>query len=301
MIKIRLLKRTAITMALLVASTFLALAQSPKVHTVKQGETLESIAKKYSVKKEEILNINQEASKDIYPGMELFIPNKSSSSSNYGNVAYSDDSQGGQSVDNDRSNKMSYEVNDTRYQQFVGKGFETHTGIGKFSNESQGFSNYTSFGVGFSTSALFSEHSPFFVETELNLIYTKSKEEEHGVKTTFTMISSTLPLNVGYIIAIPNTKVAFCPFVGLSGKFHYYGKIKTEYKGESESSNVFDESDMGKDNKYNDLQLAWQAGLKFCIRGTNTAFLRLSYGEDLTELAKKLKMKQFTLAIGCYF
>ena len=301
MIKIRLLKRTAITMALLVASTFLALAQSPKVHTVKQGETLESIAKKYSVKKEEILNINQEASKDIYPGMELFIPNKSSSSSNYGNVASSDDSQGGQSVDNNRSNKMSYEVNDTRYQQFVGKGFETHTGIGKFSNESQGFSNYTSFGVGFSTSALFSEHSPFFVETELNLIYTKSKEEEHGIKTTFTIISSTLPLNVGYIIAIPNTKVAFCPFVGLSGKFHYYGKIKTEYKGESESSNVFDESDMGKDNKYNDLQLAWQAGLKFCIRGTNTAFLRLSYGEDLTELAKKLKMKQFTLAIGCYF
>lgn len=124
---------------------------------------------------------------------------------------------------------------------------------------------------------------------------------KHGVKTTFTMISSTIPLNVGYIIAIPNTKVAFCPFVGLSGKFHYYGKIKTEYKGESESSNVFDESDMGKDNKYNDLQLAWQAGLKFCIRGTNTAFLRLSYGEDLTELAKKLKMKQFTMAIGCYF
>lgn len=179
MIKIRLLKRTAITMALLVASTFFALAQSPKVHTVKRGETLESIAKKYSVKKEEILNINHEASKDLYPGMELFIPNKSSSSSNYGNVAYSDDSQGGQSVDNDRSNRMSYEVNDTRYQQFVGKGFEAHTGIGKFSNESQVFSDYTSFGVGFSTSALFSEHSPFFVDTGVNLIYTKSKEENH--------------------------------------------------------------------------------------------------------------------------
>lgn len=301
MIKIRLLKRTAITMALLVASTFLALAQSTKVHTVKHGETLESIAKKYSVKKEDILNINQEASKDLYPGMELFIPNKSSSSSNYGNVAYSDDSQGGQSVDNDRSNKTSNEVNETRYQQFVGQGFETHTGFGKFSNESQGSSDYTPFGVGFSTSALFSEHSPFFVDAGLNLIYTKSKEEEHGVKTTFTMISSTIPLNVGYIIAIPNTKVAFCPFVGLSGKFHYYGKIKTEYKGESESSNVFSESDMGKDNKYNNMQLAWQAGLKFCIRGTNTAFLRLSYGEDITELAKKIKMKQFTMAIGCYF
>lgn len=302
MIKIRLLKRTAITMALLVASTFFALAQSPKVHTVKRGETLESIAKKYSVKKEEIININHEASKDLYPGMELFIPNKSSSSSNYGNVAYSDNSQGSQSVDNDRSNKMSNEVNETRYQQFVGKGFEAHTGIGKFSNESQVFSDYTPFGVGFSFSALFSEHSPFFVDAAgLNLIYTKSKEEKHGVKTTFTMISSTIPLNVGYIIAIPNTKVAFCPFVGLSGKFHFYGKIKTEYKGESESSNVFSESDMGKDNKYNNIQLAWQAGLKFCLRETNTAFLRLSYGEDLTELAKKLKMKQFSMAIGCYF
>ncbi len=301
MIKIRLLKRTAITMALLVASTFLALAQSTKVHTVKQGETLESIAKKYSVKKEDILNINQEASKDLYPGMELFIPNKSSSSSNYGNVAYSDDNQGSQSVDNDRSNKTSNEVNETRYQQFVGQGFETHTGFGKFSNESQGSSDYTPFGVGFSTSALFSEHSPFFVDAGLNLIYTKSKEEDHGFKTTFTMISSTIPLNVGYIIAIPNTKVAFCPFVGLSGKFHYYGKIKTKYNGESESYNVFDESDMGKDNKYNDMQLAWQAGLKFCLRETNTAFVRVSYGEDITELAKKIKMKQFTMAIGCYF
>lgn len=132
----RYLKRMTITMVLLAVGTFLATAQISKVHTVKQGETLESISKKYSVKKEEIININQEASKDLYPGMELFIPNKSSSSSNYGNVASSDDSQGGQSVDNNRSNKMSYEVNDTRYQQFVGKGCEAHTGIGKFSNES---------------------------------------------------------------------------------------------------------------------------------------------------------------------
>ena len=55
----RYLKRMTITMVLLAAGTFLATAQISKVHTVKQGETLESISKKYSVKKEEIININQ--------------------------------------------------------------------------------------------------------------------------------------------------------------------------------------------------------------------------------------------------
>ncbi len=54
--------------------TNIAVAQSTKVHVVERGETIESIAKKYNVTKEEIVKLNPDVAQFVYVGMELSIP-----------------------------------------------------------------------------------------------------------------------------------------------------------------------------------------------------------------------------------
>ena len=51
-------------------STIYVTAQSVTYHVVKDGETLSSIAKKYSVKKSDIVSMNPDAAKEIFAGME---------------------------------------------------------------------------------------------------------------------------------------------------------------------------------------------------------------------------------------
>ena len=41
-------------------------AQSVRYHVVKDGETLSSIAKKYSVKKSDIISMNPDAAKEVF-------------------------------------------------------------------------------------------------------------------------------------------------------------------------------------------------------------------------------------------
>lgn len=47
-------------------------------HVVDRGETLSSIAQKYGVTEQEIINLNPEAAQFVYTGMELIIPEQSS-------------------------------------------------------------------------------------------------------------------------------------------------------------------------------------------------------------------------------
>lgn len=289
--------KMVIMTAVFLLTTLSAVAQDIRIHVVSEGETIATISKKYSVTKETILQINPEASRGIFPGMELQLPDKNSSGgNNYGEY----DANQGYQADGYTTSENSAEYS-SEYMKYVGKGLMADVGIGKFSHKNGGSKDYSSYSVGFAFSALFGEKSPLYFESHYNIIYTYNKEEEYGCTSKLTMISSNIPVNIGCIIAIPNTNFALCPYAGLSGKFHFYGKLKEEYGGESESWDVFSERDMGKDDKFENMQLAWQAGLKLCFRGNSTAFVKFSYGEDLTDLGPKMRMKQFDFAIGCYF
>lgn len=50
-------------------------AQSVQKHTVERGETLVTIAEKYSMSKEDLIKANPDAAQFLYVGMELTIPN----------------------------------------------------------------------------------------------------------------------------------------------------------------------------------------------------------------------------------
>jgi len=67
----------AIALFMLVSvSAALAQAQTAK-HIVERGETLETIAQKYGVTKDDIVKLNPDAAQFVYVGMELVVPVKS--------------------------------------------------------------------------------------------------------------------------------------------------------------------------------------------------------------------------------
>lgn len=81
------MKRTTL-LSFMLAICCIAYAQNTNRHSVKRGETLESIATKYGVTVEELKNANKEAQMYFYPGMNLVIPqhtNTTSASSPKGN------------------------------------------------------------------------------------------------------------------------------------------------------------------------------------------------------------------------
>lgn len=69
------LEKIMMTLLLIVSCSMPVLAQNPTFkHVVDKGETIESIAKKYGVTKESIIELNPDAAQFVYVGMELKIP-----------------------------------------------------------------------------------------------------------------------------------------------------------------------------------------------------------------------------------
>lgn len=67
-------RKTIVVFMLIALNMTLAMAQSTVKHVVDKGETLTSIAQKYGVTKEKIVELNPEAAQFIYVGMELVVP-----------------------------------------------------------------------------------------------------------------------------------------------------------------------------------------------------------------------------------
>ena len=164
----------------------------------------------------------------------------------------------------------------------------------------------TGFSLGYVKSFGVSSTAPLFVETGLNLSYaTYSEEKEEGkyysAEVKLNMMSLTAPVNLVYKYAL-SEEVSILPYAGVYLRGNLFGKYKTEtsYDGETESTklDLFDEKDMGKDGVYKRLQLGWQIGVGSHY---NNIALRLSYGKDFSEIAKKTKVATTTMSVGLNF
>ena len=164
----------------------------------------------------------------------------------------------------------------------------------------------TGFSLGYVKSFGVSSTAPLFVETGLNLSYaTYSEEKEEGkyysAEVKLNMMSLTAPVNLVYKYAL-SEEVSILPYAGVYLRGNLFGKYKTEtsYDGETESTklDLFDEKDMGKDGVYKRLQLGWQIGVGLHY---NNIALRLSYGKDFSEIAKKTKVATTTMSVGLNF
>ena len=170
-----------------------------------------------------------------------------------------------------------------------------------------------------------SKSTPLYVETGLRLNYawhsdkkTEGDEEDdysytNETKTTF--VGLTLPINLAYRFALPNSEVTITPFVGVTIKGNLIANTEqtyTEtYDGESESAkretNWFDDEykegdDYDEEKEYGygakRLQFGWNIGA-----GVNykSYYLGFSYGSDLSELYKKAKTNNWAISVGYSF
>ena len=121
--------------------------------------------------------------------------------------------------------------------------------------------------------------------------------DHSGSKTdtelSMKMLSISVPLNVTYRFAV-DKKVSFQPYTGFNLKVNALGKIK--FLGEE--CNAFDKDDMGKDAKWERVQVGWQIGLGLNI---NIFYLGIEYGLDFKELSKELDTSHLEVAIGANF
>lgn len=165
----------------------------------------------------------------------------------------------------------------------------------------------TGFSAGYSRTFSVSQSVPLFLEAGLGLQYANYSESlgdfdydydyDGGLEEKFTMWSVKAPVNLLYNFAIPNSNISLAPFVGATLRYNVSGTLKYEAGDESVKYDIFDKEDMGE--AWKRFQIGWQIGVK--ARFGQNFMAGLSYGSDLSEIAKKTKLQTASLTIGYTF
>lgn len=152
-------------------------------------------------------------------------------------------------------------------------------------------SGYNGLVLGWKNGIALSSSQPFFLEAGLAFQYTFYSKDD--VKTNIGTLS--IPLNLTYRIAIPDSKFAIAPYLGFALKGHLWGKQKfdSNYYGDDDI-NLFSDDDMSGDPA-NRIQVAFQVGANFCL---DKAYLGVGYGTDLSDFTKKCKFSSLNLTLG---
>jgi len=223
----------AIALFMLVSvSAALAQAQTAK-HIVERGETLETIAQKYGVTKDDIVKLNPDAAQFVYVGMELVVPTTTATAGKS-----SQDSVAGQrkntstvlttSAPEETSYSDSEDESKWNTACEIGYGFIPKPDGAKGSNFTyeitvgatykiiQGL--YTSARIGYN-SAIYNYHIGSYRTSEAGMNY---ESQTHFVE---------IPLEIGYKIQTDNQEFAIIPFGGFDFHIGVSGKTKLESNG----------------------------------------------------------------------
>lgn len=145
------LKRIVVMVAVILISTTAAFAQTVKKHIVERGETLASIAGKYKVTKEDIINLNPDAAQFVYVGMELKIPVGEEVAKEITSEVINNDNRGVYEDTKEYSSKQSYDNTSYDLLSFsnYGVGYRASFKDAGHGVYGLGGSVYSSCGVGF--------------------------------------------------------------------------------------------------------------------------------------------------------
>ena len=164
----------------------------------------------------------------------------------------------------------------------------------------------TGFSAGYSRTFSLSQSTPLFLEAGAGLQYANYSEsfdyedyygDDESIEEKFTMWSVKAPVNLLYNFAIPNSSISLAPFAGITLRYNVSGTLKYEVDDESEKYNIFDKGDI--EEAWKRFQIGWQIGVK--ARFGQNFMAGLSYGSDLSEIAKKMRLQTTSLTIGYTF
>lgn len=164
--------------------------------------------------------------------------------------------------------------------------------------------SFTGFSVGYSQA--FSVAPSLFMEVGGGIQYLSNNEsiDSEDIEIKTNLVSAKVPVNLIYAFQIPNSSVSLLPFVGANLRYNLSGKQKYEFEDyddeASEEFNLFDKDDMGSSSDtWKRLQIGYQIGVK--ARFSESFLVSLSYGSDLSEIAKKTKFSTTSITIGYTF
>ncbi|MBO7541737.1 MAG: hypothetical protein J6T33_08780 [Bacteroidales bacterium] len=155
---------------------------------------------------------------------------------------------------------------------------------------------YLNWGVGFVFSQYKDESEPFDF-----FGYQKT------TKTEFLYFSALYKANVGYLLTIPNTTVAFFPYVGIYGHMHIGGNLYYTFPNlNTEKNEIFDDQKKyslfteSADNP--DPWKRFEAGWNFGINAYfGTFMVGVAYGKTFTDLTKDTRTSELRLSAGLRF
>lgn len=166
----------------------------------------------------------------------------------------------------------------------------------------------TGFSAGYVKGFSLSQNVPIFIEAGANILWISKDlsddidfdfDEDIDASAKMNIFSLDIPVNFGYKYAV-NEKFSIYPYIGVNFRINAIGKIKleAEYDGDSasESLDLFSKDDMGE--AWKRFQAGWQIGVAFNI---NKFTIAGSYGQDFTEISKKVKLSMPSITLGYNF
>ena len=228
-------KKLFITICMMVFGVMFTMAQTQTTkHIVERGETIASIAQKYSVSKEDIVRLNPDAAQFVYVGMELNITitkiedqkaitkeaakQSGETITNSGHTTYSDISK--------------YEDNDENRWKFC---FEIGYG---FLKKPEGVSG-SSWEYKATLGATYMITPNLYAGVKMgynsaNYIHSESYKGGY-IKETINCHLLCVPLEIGYMLTLNEEKTfGFTPFAGIDTNVGLSGKTKIKEYGMEE-------------------------------------------------------------------
>lgn len=149
--------------------------------------------------------------------------------------------------------------------------------------------SFSGLALNWTTAYSLSQSIPLFLEWGIGAQWSFYSEGDIKINC----ISAKIPLNLIYDFQIPNTTIALDPYFGLRCRGNIWGEEKWEYKGRSESIDIFDDGNCKR------FQVGWQIGIK--ARFNNSFYVGAGYGTDFNEWADDVKINEASLSLGLVF
>lgn len=312
--QIKIKSRMIALLAAVLMTSSIAFAQtSTSKHIVERGETLESIAEKYGVSKDDIVKLNPDAGQFVYVGMELVVPEKeteipkvtvNTSDVNYSKYIEEQNNDTGIAVNTDKL------IDKLKIGIVVGYSLNNYTG-----KDIKDTKNKGGFHIGIDVRYNIDEM--FFVEGLVGIAtkgYKKEEFETSGqgwveddpnydvtTKTTMKTTNIEIPLFIGA------TYNGFFAKVGPYFSYALDGKKKEDVKdiiyedihSSSEGNNTY-ETKIGDMKDFNRFTIGIGAGIGYCY---DKFLIQFTYQRGLTKLYDKSKKyeQNILFSVGYFF
>jgi len=204
-------------------------------HTVQRGETIESIAKNYSISVAQLIEANPSAADLFYVGLKLNIPEAPASQTSVTAPVSQPISASTEMPASDNEETS----NDNEAVQGPGWNLQYVASYG-FLKKQKGVkgSSYT-YAFSFSGSYWFAEQEKgLFASVGLGYDSANYASFCKGSSSSISMHFIGMPIKVGYAICTSGKNFGITPYIGTNLNVSVAGKGKVEYRNEKQSSKI---------------------------------------------------------------